>query len=225
MTELKFLNELFLQFTNASCAVSGDVKMPSGEQWQSESLSVKKLALRDECCLMGLLRVACTTRRASVNHALFSRSLSDQCLAHARAREAAQTLMGLIQHWLTSPIQHRHPFLAFCFFLPLEQISSRHLAEWVTCPSYTRNIICSMRHLLISSHLLWTHAHTHIHIFPCWKDQCRWLPAFIVFWMQDTTIVLQFPPGFLTSLASKTLRSACFKQKDHTGRQHYYSHI
>lgn len=58
----------------------------------------EETALRDECCLMGLLRVACTTRRASVNHALFSPSLSDQRLAHAQAREAAQTLMGVIQH-------------------------------------------------------------------------------------------------------------------------------
>ncbi len=165
MTELKFLNELFLQFTNASCAVSGDVKMPSGEQWQSESLSVKKRALRDECCLMGLLRVACTTRRASVNHALFSRSLSDQCLAHARAREAAQTLMGLIQHWLTSPIQHRHPFLAFCSFF------SSTGADLLTTPGRMSNLplLHQEHHLLYeaSSDLFppsmnpCPHTHTH----------------------------------------------------------------
>lgn len=146
--------------------------------------------------------------------------------AHARMREAEQTAMGLIQHWLTSAIQHRL-ILAFFwgFFLPLEQIFSRHLAEWVTCPSYTG-----------ASSALWgvfwslptfyepMPTHTYTHTFPSWKDQRRWLPECTVFWMQVNTIVLQFPPGFLTSLQD-FLQPASNRKTMLVDNIHYCSHI
>lgn len=129
-------------------------------------ISEKKRALRDECSLMGLRRVACTTRHVSVYHALFSRSLSDPCLAHTHECERLHRL-GLIQHWLTSPKQHRHSFW------PFVEVFSSTGADILTTPGRMsnltllhRSIICSMRRLLISSHLLWTHAHTHIHTIP-----------------------------------------------------------
>lgn len=129
--------------------------MPSGKQCHSESLSV------NECSLMGLPRVACTTRHVSVNHTL----LSDRCLAHTHECERQHRLQ-----WGWFNIDSHRLYRTDSHFGLLLRFFSSTGADFLTTPGRMsnlpllhRSIICSMRSLLTSTHLLWTHAHIHIH--------------------------------------------------------------